>query len=436
MRDPLSWSIPLGRLFGVTIRVHLLFPLFVLGMIGRAAYEKDAPAGLWVQACIVMGLLFLAVVLHELGHVFAARAVDGDAGEVMLWPAGGLMAAEVPSTPRAYLVAAAGGPLINLTVAVGVCLALVCWGYLPSFRPWADPYRPVLYGSDWKTSYGSVTGKDLYNFKGYKVNDKDWVSWTDVNPGPAGTPQYKDKPCTLADVPPEDVRLLQESGKDPEYVLVQRDEKGAELRLDPNHATRFHAEPVKNAQWLILASQLFAVNWILFLLNLVPAFPLDGGRLLQSALWWRSDYRQGTLAAIFAGFVVMFLCVLLSIIVYDPLVLLLAIIIYLFCRRQWIVLETGGEESLFGYDFSQGYTSLEREATAPPPPRRRQSWLQRWLRQRAEKRMRREQEEREAEERRMDELLEKVQRVGLQGLTEEERRFLTRVSARYRNRQE
>ena len=35
---------------------------------------------------------------------------------------------------------------------------------------------------------------------------------------------------------------------------------------------------------------------------------------------------------------------------------------------------------------------------------------------------------------RMDALLEKVQREGLQALTDEERRFLTRVSARYRNR--
>ena len=35
----------------------------------------------------------------------------------------------------------------------------------------------------------------------------------------------------------------------------------------------------------------------------------------------------------------------------------------------------------------------------------------------------------------MDELLEKVQRLGLTGLTDEERRFLKRVSDRYRHRQ-
>ena len=27
MRDPFFWSIPLGRVFGINIRVHLLFPV-------------------------------------------------------------------------------------------------------------------------------------------------------------------------------------------------------------------------------------------------------------------------------------------------------------------------------------------------------------------------------------------------------------------------
>ena len=33
MRDPLTWSMPLARLFGITVRVHILFPLVALALI-------------------------------------------------------------------------------------------------------------------------------------------------------------------------------------------------------------------------------------------------------------------------------------------------------------------------------------------------------------------------------------------------------------------
>jgi stage IV sporulation protein FB len=359
MRDPLTWSMPLARVFGITIRVHVLFPFVAVGIILREAFRDKAPSNLWVEAAIVVGLLFVAVLLHEFGHCFGARLVDGDAHEILLWPLGGLAAVDVPHTPRAHFLTAAAGPLVNLLLCLVMGCVLATWSIRPPLNPL---WIPIRYESE------HVVSPELY-------------IWN-------GTTPLVDGLSPLAD----------------------------------------GAKP-----WIILLARFFWVNWILFLLNMVLiGFPMDGGRLFQCLLWPRLGFREATRVAIGAGFITVLIVGVFSIVKQETLFLLLALFIYVTCRQQLIVLETGGEESLFGYDFSQGYTSLERDQ---PPARRRPGFFKRWLQKRAALRLQREQELRESEERRMDELLEKVQREGLQALTDEERRFLTRVSARYRNRQ-
>jgi Zn-dependent protease len=184
----------------------------------------------------------------------------------------------------------------------------------------------------------------------------------------------------------------------------------------------------------VLLARAFFVSWILLLLNVfLLGFPLDGGRMLQAALWPWVGYRQAMLYAIFTGFVVMFVVLLAAFFLDAVLCIFLAYFIYTSCKQEWFVLESGGEESLFGYDFSQGYTSLEKDA--PPPPRKkRQSFLQRWLERRRQLKQQREAERQEAEERRMDELLQKIAQQGKDALTDEENRFMKRVAERYRNR--
>ncbi|HYV37057.1 MAG TPA: site-2 protease family protein, partial [Gemmataceae bacterium] len=186
--------------------------------------------------------------------------------------------------------------------------------------------------------------------------------------------------------------------------------------------------------WQFLVAQFFWVNWFGFLLNvLLVGFPLDGGRMLQASLWPAMGYRSAMRTAIFVGFVVMFVVGIAALIREELILLCLALFIYVSCKQEWINLELGGEESLFGYDFSQGYTSLERDQ--PPPPRKKQpNFLQRWLQRRAAKKLQMQQEQQEADESRMDGLLEKIAREGKQSLTDEEQRFLKRVSDRYRNR--
>lgn len=430
MRDPMTWSLPLGQLFGVVVRVHFLFPIMAIGLILRTSFLKDTPAGLWVETAILLGLLFFAVLLHEFGHVFAARAFDGDAAEVLLWPLGGLSFPEVPHTPRVTFLTALAGPAVNVVLALAAVAALAAFSVTPNFQPWSDPHFPTVYSWAQAAPLGSKTGRgDLWKFTGYKLNGL-YVTPDKILDG--GRATLDGKECEVVNVHPDDVVYQPGTGKpteEPHFHVWQDKEQKI--------AAKVTSLPVTHGVWVVLLARFFWVNWFVALINLLPAFPLDGGRLLQSFLWWRSDYRQATLVTIFVGFLMMFVVLIYAIVAPEQILPLgLAVFIYVACRRQWILLETGGEESLFGYDFSQGYTSLERaEQTPGAPPKRRQSWWQRWVQRRAARRMQKEQELREAEERRMDELLEKVQRQGLAALTEEERRFLTRVSAKYRNRQ-
>lgn len=345
MRDPLTWSLPLGNAFGISIRVHILMPLVALGLIMRAAFGDPPPPDLWQAVGIasgLMGILFVSVLLHEFGHCFGARLVDGDASEILLWPLGGLASIDVPRTPRANFIAVAAGPAVNALLCLLAGGLLAYYQLKPPLDPWWYPYDAVLYQWDGQLPHTVAAG----------------------------------------------------------------------------------------APWI---ARFFYINWILFLFNvLLIGFPMDGGRLFQCLLWPRLGYAGSMRAAIFAGFLTALIVGIYAVARDNILALCLCGFIYITCRQQWLILEHGGEESMFGYDFSQGYTSLEREA---PPRRRRPNFIQRWLQKRAARKVQRELEAREEEERRMDELLEKVQREGLQALSDEERRFLTRVSAKYRNRQ-
>ena len=67
----MSWSLNIGRVAGTVVRVHLTFLLF-LAWIFAASYASGGAATAW-DSLTFMVLLFLCVLLHEFGHIFAAR---------------------------------------------------------------------------------------------------------------------------------------------------------------------------------------------------------------------------------------------------------------------------------------------------------------------------------------------------------------------------
>ncbi len=187
----------------------------------------------------------------------------------------------------------------------------------------------------------------------------------------------------------------------------------------------------------------FWINWFLLGVNLFPAAPLDGGRALRSVLWPVMGYREAVRVVSRSGMLLaLALCVVAWFLhsprefrlipAWLPLVLM-AIFLYFSARQEAARVEDQEtDDDLFGYDFSQGYTSLER--TVEAPRRRRPSRLRRWLLERREQKARRLHDLEQEEERRVDEVLVRVKQVGLGGVSPEERALLQRVSARYRNR--
>lgn len=186
----------------------------------------------------------------------------------------------------------------------------------------------------------------------------------------------------------------------------------------------------------------FWVNWVLFLINLLPAAPLDGGRALRAYLWMRVGYRSAAshAAAISRlsgiGLVVLG-CVLYSRYPFAPLPLGLLGCVLIFGPRSETERssDSDSEDTTLGYDFSQGYTSLERHFEPATTARRREGFVRRWLERRKQARVRRQRHQEEEEDRRVDDILARMHNYGPSGVSPEDQALLKRVAARYRNRE-
>jgi Zn-dependent protease len=340
MSDPMTWAVPVGRYFGIRVRIHLLFILLTVPYILKPLLQGDVDGFAWAGAA--NAILFFSVLFHEFGHCFAARAVGGDAEEILMWPLGGLAYVSVPNTARANFISTVWGPLINVIICAATAVVLVFNGLLPPLNP-VNPFAMESVLGEWN-----------------------WLTWV---------------------------------------------------------------------------GHVFGLNWLMLLFNMIPAYPMDAGRMLRCALWVRIGFGRATLISVqvaklcaiamgVAGFILMMgdskpqglqlVCI--------------AFFVYVMSDREKRMLEAGMlmDDSVFGYDFSQGYTSLAH-SQPKSSPKRIGAW-ERWRRRRERLKRQRELATKQEEERKVDEILAKLHREGMASLTDQERRFLTRTSEKYRSR--
>jgi len=317
--NPLGWSLRLGRVSGIDIRLHILFIIYIatqlIGAGGEIGNEFKR-----------LGILFGIVLLHEFGHCFAARAVGGYANEVLLWPLGGLAMVRAPQTPSAQFITTACGPLVNVLICLVAAPILVATGGSLRAVPW-NPFH--------------VSASMIYI-------TSEW-------------------------------------------------------------------------QWWVLYA--FFLSYAMLLFNLLPMYPLDGGRMLQAILWPRTGLNRAMQIATTAGMIGAVGLGLLGIVTQSFLLIGIAIFGYITCMTERRMLAAGliTDERSFGYDLTSG-----------PAENVRRGWLGRWRDKQRARRLADERERERQESDEVDRILLKVHQHGIQSLTRAEKKTLENATARRR----
>jgi hypothetical protein len=179
-------------------------------------------------------------------------------------------------------------------------------------------------------------------------------------------------------------------------------------------------------------------NAFMGLLNLVPMMPLDGGNTFRAFLAFKMDPRRATEIAATIGQVlsVVLACVGIDLWVTDrgfwPFLLVgLGVWGWLTCHQE----RRMAREGLVYVEGDRGWgddgEAWKGEVSGPAKP----GWLARLRERRRQARRQRETEEEQVFRERVDELLAKVKREGMESLTRSERRVLDEASARFRRDQ-
>jgi CBS domain-containing protein/Zn-dependent protease len=138
-----GWSFPLGRYFGVDVRIHAFFLLLLA--VGLAAGSLSGAGNGRVLALWLM--LLFAVLMRETARAIAAAWFGLDLRAILLLPTGGLFtyatldATERAAQPETQRRLAMVGPVVS--IGFGLMLAAIVVTGVPSIhlmdRPWIGP---------------------------------------------------------------------------------------------------------------------------------------------------------------------------------------------------------------------------------------------------------------------------------------------------------
>lgn len=176
---------------------------------------------------------------------------------------------------------------------------------------------------------------------------------------------------------------------------------------------------------------IFIVSWGLLLFNLLPIYPLDGGQLFQTLLWFKLGYYRSMMIATVVGMCGSVLLAMFGLTQLGSWSGLLLIFIaansFMYCYQMRAQLKAAGPWE-FQEDEGPDFSASLWKADEDKPKKRR-------LSRRAVRRLRKQQQAEEAEQARLDAILAKVSAHGMQSLTWSEKRALRKATERQRRRE-
>lgn len=223
-------SLKLFTIKHTSVYLHWSFGLLAALMLFVQSATGTAVSEVW-WSVLSIAIVFLCVLLHELGHAFAAERYGIHTKSITLLPIGGIASMEkMPEKPVAQIIVSAAGPVVNLLIA------LVLFPFISGYPPF------------WKAA-AIIDSINAGNFIYY----------------------------------------------------------------------------------------LYVINIVLALFNLLPAFPMDGGRILKGILELRLDTTRATAIAAFIGRVMATLFIIVGLIIFDVILILIGL---------FIIISSAGEEKL------------------------------------------------------------------------------------------
>lgn len=120
----MKWSLKIGRIAGIDLYMHATFLILIVWIAASGFLGHQTMSALLGSIGFIL-LLFVIIILHELGHALAARKYGIETKDITLLPIGGVARLDrIPEEPLKELVVAIAGPLVNLVIAAGIFVGI------------------------------------------------------------------------------------------------------------------------------------------------------------------------------------------------------------------------------------------------------------------------------------------------------------------------